>query len=217
MKKQLAKLLAALLALAMLTGCGAAKNDTPAASAGDSSAPSEGTLGTNEIAGLIDQGLSMVLCSREDGILYALYMDEDATAAYKVTAPITDEEDQALSDIYEAEDPALAEAAIMTNLTDVTVTDISDKFPTQEELDAAYVGKTLGDLEEEGYEDCGWMGDEDENSYTFFYDGPLYSISVTPQDGAITGSLDDYSQNDLRALEIASVTFNTFSYGIIEE
>lgn len=215
MKKQLAKLLAALLALAMLTGCGTAKNDTPAASTGDSSAPSEGALGTNEIADLMNQGLSLVMSSRENGVLNALYTDDEMTVACKVTAPVTDEEDQALSDAYEAEDPVFAEATIMTNLTDVTVTDISDKFPTQEALDAAYIGKTLGELEDEGYENTGWFGDE--GDYAFFYDGPMYSISVGLQEGAVTGSLDDYSQNDLRAMEIASVTFDSFSYRILEE
>lgn len=104
--------------------------------------------------------------------------------------------------------------AFLGKLTDVTVTDISDKIPTQDELDA-YVGKTLGDLEEAGFENTGYYGENGINQ--FFYDGPIYNCTVTLAEGVVVENPDDYSVNDLRALEIGAVEYTGLSDNILEQ
>lgn len=103
--------------------------------------------------------------------------------------------------------------AFLGTLTDVTVTDISGKIPSQDELDA-YIGKTLGDLEDAGFENTGFFGEDGINQ--FFYDGPIYCWTVTLADGAAVENMDDYSANDLRALKIGAVEYTGLSSMILE-
>lgn len=103
--------------------------------------------------------------------------------------------------------------AFLGTLNDVTVTDISDKIPSRDELDA-YIGKTLGDLENAGFENTGFFGEDGINR--FFYDGPIYSCTVTLADGVVIENMDDYSVNDLRALKIGTVEYTGLSDMILD-
>lgn len=103
--------------------------------------------------------------------------------------------------------------AFLGTLDNVTVTDISDKIPSQDELDT-YIGKTLGDLENAGFENTGFFGEDGINQ--FFYDGPIYCCKVTLADGVVVENMDDYSANSLRALKIGAVEYTGLSDMILD-
>ena len=112
-------------------------------------------------------------------------------------------------------DSDVKQMAFLSTLTDVEVTDISDMVPTQADLDA-YVGKTMGDMEDDGFYNSGWTG-EPETGYSFYYDGPIYYCMVTPAEGTVIEDMDDLSVNDIRAIEIGAVEFLGISSDILNQ
>lgn len=134
---------------------------------------------------------------------------------YTITIPFTKEEYEAFQAIsFADEDYETKSQEILKSADDITIVDVSDRVPTQAELDELYVGKTLGDLEDAGFMNSGDINDE-EGHYRFFYDGTDYSLLVSPTE--VIEDIDDYSTNDIRALEIASVTFTGFTETIFEK
>lgn len=171
------------------------------------------TAAKNEITGLFDQGYVCTANSADETIWKGIFQPEDSfETVYVVTAPITADDYEAYTQIdFDDEDGV---KAFLGALTDVNVQDITDMLPTQDDLDAL-VGKTFGDLENEGFESTGWSGDPD-MGYSFYYDGPVYCCSVTPAEGTVIEDMDDYSANDIRALEIGSVEFIGVSGALLD-
>lgn len=204
MKKTIAILLAALMLLA-LAACGSKADDTPA----------DDTSARNEITDLYDEGYVCTMSSVDETQWKGVFQMEDSfDKIYMVTADMTAEKYEAYDSIgYDDEEADAKQRAILGSLQNVTVTDITDMVPPQSELDA-YVGKTIGDLEADGFEDSGWIGGEE--GYTFFYDGPVYCCAVTPAEGSKVTNMDDYSANDIRALEIGAVEFQGLSGYILD-
>lgn len=196
MKKLIAMLLAALMLLA-LAACGSKAEDDSA---------------KNEIADLFDEGYVCVMSTSDETQWKGVFQQEESyDKIYMVTADMTAEKYEEFCNIDFDDEDALH--AILGSLQNVTVTDITDMVPSQAELDA-YVGKTIGDLEADGFENSGWSGDP-ETGYSFFYDGPVYCCAVTPTEGTVIEDMDDYSANDIRALEIGAVEFQGLSGYII--
>ena len=50
-----------------------------------------------------------------------------------------------------------------------------------------------------------------DDKYMFYIENSMYALTVTLKDGKITGSIDDYSENDLKTLEIGKVEFTGLS------
>ena len=198
MKKLTAVLLALVMVLA-LAACG-----------GKSAAE-------NEITKLYDEGFECRATTACETEWRGLFMKEDSyDVIYKVIAPMTAKQYEAYSNIgFDDEKAEEKQRAILGALTDVTVEDVADMVPTQEELDA-YVGKTIGDMETDGFENTGWTG-EPETGYSFFYDGPVYYCLVTPAEGIVIEDMDDYSANDIRAMEIGAVEFLGISSYILDQ
>lgn len=197
MKKLIAMLLAALMLLS-LAACGSKAEDTPA---DDASA-------RNEITDLFDEGYICNLSIADENQWKGVFQQEESyDTVYMVTADMTAEKYTEFCDISFDDETALH--TFLGGLQNVTVTDITDMVPSQSELDA-YVGKTIGDLEDDGFESTGWSGDP-EMGYSFFYDGPVYCCAVTPAEGTVIEDMDDYSANDIRALEIGAVEFQGLS------
>lgn len=130
-----------------------------------------------------------------------------------VSAPMT----AALYEAYDAisfmDDYDEQMPAFLGSLEDVTCEDITEKVPTQEELDR-YIDRTMGELEEDGYEQTGYIGDE--GVYSFFYDSDSYCLLVDPIEGTLIEDMDEWSVNALRRLGIGGVTFLGFSGGILD-
>lgn len=200
MKKTITILLAAFMLLT-LVACGSKAEDTPA---------------KNEITDLLDKGYSCVMSTADETQWKGVFQKEDSfDTVYMVTADMTAEKYNDFDSIgFDDPDADAKKNTILGSLPNVVVTDITNKIPAQAELDA-YVGKTLGDLENSGFESTGWCGDP-EDGYTFYYDGPVYCCVVTPAEGTVTENMDDYSTNDIRALKIGKVEFQSFSGSILD-
>jgi len=192
------KIFAMMLALAMLfalAGCGAEKS-----SAED-----------NEITALLDAGYENRMSSYSEDTWCAIFEKEGSYML--VCAPMTKQQEKAHEemDYNDISD----ERSFYAGFENVTLEDLSDRVPTRETLDG-YVGMTLTELEEQGFESMGWSENEDMN-YTFYYEGSEYSLNVIPVDGTVIGDMDDWSRNALRALEIGTVEFAGFSYWMLSE
>ena len=169
----------------------------------------------NEIADLMDRGYECRGWSADETGWRGLFIKEDSyDVVYKAVAPMTAKQYEEYNGYFDDEDAEEKQMAYVKTLTGVEVTDISDMVPTQEELDV-YVGKTLGDMENDGFENTGWTG-EPETGYSFYYDGPVYYCLVNLAEGTVITDMDDYSVNDIRALEIGSVEFLGISYGVLD-
>lgn len=205
MKKILSLILALVTALA-LVACGAAE------SGGEEPAPA----GENEIAQLLAEGYTCTMSTGEEGKWKGIFQKEDdAQAIVKVVAAMSAEEYAEYEAIDWADEEAEAKTnAVLTKLSDVQVTNVSEMIPTQEELDA-YIGMTLGDLELDGFENTG--NTNYEGVYSFFYDGPVYCCTVDLAEGTIIEDMDNYSANDLRELVIGKVEYTGISSYILDD
>ena len=195
--KRIFAMLLCLLTVFALAGCGAEE-------------------GGNEITALYDEGYCLGMCTYDETSWAGLFQKEDSTeTVYKVTAAMTAKQYEAYSEIsFEDEDSEEKTKDILGQLSDVVVTDISGMVPSQEELDS-YIGMTFGELEEAGFENSGYIGDE-ETGYRFFYDGPVFSCTVSTEEGTVITNMDDYSANDIRALKIGGMEFTGFSFNVLE-
>ena len=195
MKKVTAILLMIILILA-LVGCGTVEDSE------------------NEISKLMKEGYSCMMSSASEDMWKGIfYCEGNYDTIYKVVADMSEKEYQAYNDADFNEEII---NGILFGLKNVTVTDISDIVPTQEEMNI-YVGKTLGDLEKDGFENTGWLGEEETGINQFFYDGPVYYCKVTLADGVVVEDMDEYSANDLRELEIGSVEFQGISSYLLDQ
>ncbi len=196
MKKITAMLLCLMMVLA-LVGCGAQEN--------------------KEITALFDEGYTCSLTSYDETSWSGIFQKDGAwDTVYLVTAAMTTKQYEGYSAIgFDDENYETKQMELLGRLADVTVTDITDKVPTQEELDS-YVGMTMGELEDAGFEKTGYMGDPG-MGYEFFFDGSEYTLTVSPEDGEALDDLDNYSENDLSAIRIGVVEFTGFSFNILGE
>ena len=211
MKKVLSICLSIML-IAVLTACGTAPFGDRAV--GGEAADTDGGP-TNEITELVDQGYSTVMTSSDESQWNAVFQqDMNYDTVYKVEAVLTGDQYDRLNEIeWDDENGDQKRFRILGECEDVTVTDITDMIPAQEELDA-YIGKTLGDMEKDGFENTGnsnWDG-----IYEFYMDGPVYCCKVQLAEGIVIEDMDDYSVNDLRAMEIGKVEFSGFASGLID-
>lgn len=195
MKKVTAILLMMILILA-LVGCGTVEDSE------------------NEISKLMKEGYSCMMSSASEDMWKGIfYREGNYDTIYKVVADMSEKEYQAYNDADFNEEII---NGILFGLKNMTVTDISDIVPTQEEMNI-YVGKTLGDLEKDGFENTGWLGEEETGINQFFYDGPVYYCKVTLAGGVVVEDMDEYSANDLRELEIGSVEFQGISSYLLDQ
>ena len=141
-----------------------------------------------------------------DGEWKGVFYNEDYSDVKLVVAKMTDEETEAYDAVdFVADDAEEQQLAIIFKLQDVTVTDISDKVPTQEDLEATWVGKKCGDFEDAGFYNSGNTCDEnDPSSLELYYDGPDYCVAVGFGKN-FKKTLDELSPKDIRGLKVASI------------
>ena len=171
----------------------------------------------NEIIKLFDEGYTCVMSSACETEWRGMFMkDGSYDAVYKIIAPMTTEQYERFSAIaYDDEKAEEKQRVILRELADIDCSDIANMVPTQEELDS-FAGMTIGDMEDMGFENSGWIGEPGEG-YSFYYDGPVFYCTVTPVEGTVIEDMDDYSANDIRALEIGSVEFMGLSSQLLDQ
>lgn len=193
MKKIVAMLLC-LLTLLALAGCGGQKD--------------------NEITALFAEGYEPTSISFYETAWTAIFQKAGGwDSVYLVNASMTKQQSEEYLSIG-CEGDAEAERRLLGQIADVTVTDITDKVPSQETLDA-YIGMTVGDLEAEGYGRIGHADDGKAGYVYLFFDGPDYCLDVTPAESI--DDPDNCSENDLRELTIADVRFSGFSSQFLKD
>lgn len=210
MRKTLRTITMLVLTLTLLFALTACGNNSGAV-------PGETTeYGDNAVAELLNDGYEMIQTTCDETIFKGiLKKGEGWENLYYAEAPMTSELYATYDGIsYDDEDCDARRTAFLTYLEDATVTDISDKVPTQEELNEKYIGKTIGDLIDEGYEDTGYTSDPDTGETSFFYDGPEYCLTVSPKKGTRI-DMDDMSKNDIKKIVIDTVEFQGMSGGLL--
>ena len=206
------KLVSLLLAFAMilsLCACGAKEEPQP-------------EVATNALTEILDKGFTMRGYSYDvDDGFKGLILKEtaefeyDYSEVYKVEIPFTQADCDALDAIpWDAEDCDEQKIAYLSKLTDVTVTDITNLVPSQADLDAL-IGKTFGELEDEGWYNSGWVQTDDGTSFDFYYDGPVFYGKFSLPEGVKVANMDDMSPNDIRELVIGGVEFLGISLDIL--
>lgn len=194
--KKIIKLLLTLLTVLCLCACG-------------------GKQEKNELASLYEKGYETTMSSLTEekwyGLLQKDYSFEDI---YKVEISIDQNTYNKLFEIDTFEEAGAKKFnEILTTIQDCKVTPMADKVPNKDDF-SIYIGKTIQDLENDGYERSGYFFDEE--GCVFFADGPDYSINVQVNEVITDVSIDDYSENDIRALTIKDIKFSNFSFNIFD-
>lgn len=176
------------------------------------SAEQEDKLDANE---LLERGLICSFVSSDPESWKALIQTEGSyDEVYLAEAKIDEAKYDEYANISMEDEKAAREAvkAYVASLKDVKVTDFKDQIPAENTFDD-YIGKTIADLESEGYENSGYtFGDE---GAELFYDGPKYCLSIQIEKS--DENVEKMDEEDFSPLHISSVTFTGFSSRILEE
>lgn len=167
----------------------------------------------NELTSLYDQGYEPTHTSYQDNKWFAIYQkDFSMENAYRVELEMDQETSDKLFEIDRFEEEGEKQfREIVTTLDNCKITSMNDQLPGEGEFDK-YIGKTIQDLENDGYERSG--NTYAEEGCVFYLDGPIYALEVTTNEVITFETMDDYSENDIRALTIKQIKLSGFSYKI---
>ena len=180
-----------------------------------SSSNSKDNTVKNELANIIDQGYEVKQTSYQDNKWNAIYeKDGNYKDAYKVELIMNQETFDKLFELDTFEENQLNEYnEIVTSIPECTVTSMNELLEDESEV-LKFVGKTIKELEDAGYERTGYIYDE--NGFTIFADGPFYSLNVKTNEIITDETIDDYSENDIRELIITEIEITGFSTYIFD-
>lgn len=180
-----------------------------------SSSNSKDNTVKNELANIIDQGYEVRQTSYQDNKWQAIYeLDGNYKDAYKVELTMNQETFDKLFELDILDEEQLKQFnEIVTSISDCTLTPMSDLLHDENEV-MQFVGKTIKDLEDAGYERMGNLYYDD--GCVFFADGPFYSLNVKTDEVITFETMDNYSENDIRALTISGIEISGFSSYIFD-
>lgn len=172
------------------------------------------TKNKNELADLYEKGYEHTSTCLSDNKWTAIYQkDGSYVDAYKVEINMDQKTYDKLLQIDMFEEEGLKEFLdIIEYLPDCKVTSLNDYLPSAGEFNK-YIGLTIQDLENDGYERNGYTYDDE--GCIFFAEGPMYSINVIVDEVITDETIDNYSENDIRALTIKEIEFTGISYNMI--
>ena len=176
-----------------------------------SSSNSKDNTVKNELANIIDQGYEVRQTSYQDNKWSAIYeLNGNYKDAYKVELTMNQEIFDKLFELDTFDEEQLKQFnEIVTRIPDCTLTPMSDLLPDENEV-MQFVGKTIKELEDSGYERMGNLYEDD--GCVFFADGPFYSINIKTDEVITFETMDNYSENDIRELTISGIEITGFSY-----
>jgi len=184
------KLFVVLLTLLCLTACGQKKEE-------------------NEIAKLLKESYNIEASSFDDKSWRGLLNKDDSHII--VVAKMSEKLYEECHEVFFEDEEAYIE--FLKKLEVSKTIDVSDKVPTKQEQQI-YVGKTMGDLEEEGFENTGYI-ESDNYQYNFFYENEELCLTVKSSPDTPITNMDDFSVNDLKELVICEVVDCTISSNIL--
>ena len=147
---------------------------------------------------------SAIFFTYQDGKWSAIYeKDGNYKDAYKVELKMNQETCDMLFELDPFDEDQLKKYnEIVTSIPECTVTSMNELLPDENEA-LKFVGKTIKDLEDAGYERMGYMFNDD--GCVFFADGPFYSLNVKTDEIITDETIDNYSENDIRELTITQI------------
>ena len=176
-----------------------------------SSSNSKDNTVKNELANIIEKGYEVRQTSYQDSKWKAIYeKDGNYKDAYKVELTMNQETFDKLFELDTFDEEQLKQFnEIVTSIPDCTITPMSDLLHDENEV-MQFVGKTIKELEDSGYERMGNLYEDD--GCVFFADGPFYSINIKTDEVITFETMDNYSENDIRELTISGIEITGFSY-----
>lgn len=179
-----------------------------------SGSKTENSAVKNELANIIGQGYEVRQTSYQDSKWKAIYeKDGNYKDAYKVELTMNQETFDKLFELDTFDEEQLKQFnEIVTSIPDCTLTSMSDLLPDENEV-MQFVGKTIKELEDSGYERMGNLYEDD--GCVFFADGPFYSINIKTDEIITFETMDNYSENDIRELTISGIEITGFSYYVL--
>lgn len=175
-----------------------------------SSGKTEDNVVKNELANIIEQGYEVRQTSYQDNKWCAIYeKNGNYKDSYKVELKMDQETNDKLFELDIFDEEQLKQYNdIVTSIPECSVTSMNELLPDENEV-LSFVGKTIKDLEDAGYERMGNMYNED--GCVFFADGPFYSLNVKTNEIITFETMDNYSENDIRELIISGIEITGFS------
>lgn len=150
-------------------------------------------------------------------VFFRKYENDKVCSYYKIVAQgkVPSEQREAYYSIAWEDDLRREQCQeILASLNIISITDVSDRVPTREELDS-YIGKTIGEMESLGYAESGWQHPDPNGVYFFQLDGPFASINATVEDPG--KAMETCSEEEILALTITDVGFSGLSESILYE
>lgn len=176
-----------------------------------SSNKTETSTSKNELASIIEKGYEVRQTSYQDNKWKAIYEKEgNYKDAYKVELTMDQETYDKLFELDILDYDQIKQFnEIVTSIPECTITPMSELLEDESQV-LNFVGKTIKDLEDAGYERMGNLYEED--GCIFFADGPFYSINIKTDEVITFETMDNYSENDIRELTITGIEITGFSY-----
>lgn len=200
MKRLWSIILAAVLILT-LTACG-----KPGKPEGED--PS-GKVYANQVCELLDNGLVCTQIMADESVWKALIQTEGSyEKVYIAEAAITSEQYRQYDAIpMDAEDYEEQLFDYIAELKGITVTDVTGEIPSDEDFNNL-VGKTVGELEDLGYENLGyWIADE--GGMELDFQSLKYAIVVGICEDETPESMEAMPEENFRSLTIKYVHFQS--------
>lgn len=171
----------------------------------------ETSTSKNELASIIEKGYEVRQTSYQDNKWKAIYEKEgNYKDAYKVELTMDQETYDKLFELDILDYDQIKQFnEIVTSIPECTITPMSELLEDESQV-LSFVGKTIKDLEDAGYERMGNLYEED--GCIFFADGPFYSINIKTDEVITFETMDNYSENDIRELTITGIEITGFSY-----
>lgn len=172
-------------------------------------------LGKNEIAKALDEGYEIVMssCYPNDKIWKGIFQKDGSYEDMMIlTADITMEQYEKLESIeWNDEKADEKRATVYGLLSNVQKIDISGFVPSEEELNS-YIGMTLKEFEESGFENSGYTGDN-----FLFYDGTIYSVIVEMDRHGVKKAFEKFNSKDYKKVKVKSVEFTGFAPDFLDQ
>jgi len=167
----------------------------------------------NEIIKLINEGYEEHGCCYSENFFHGMFV-KDNDYVY-VDCGMSEEIYQEVSELdYADEEYETKWLDFLGSLEVKEVKSLNDLIPSEEDL-KQYEGKTLGEIEELGFEQMGYAPESEGNSYYFFYENE--SIDCKVHVNELVEDIDNYSVNDLKELTIKEVVFSDLSSRLLDE
>ena len=163
---------------------------------------SKNEISDNEITILLNEGYENVMSSADEEKMSILLVKDDdyKIASFKMNA----EEYAKLNSISILDDDYDQKMkAFLANFTDITITNLEK--PSEEEF-SDYV--LIGDLENDGYENMGYLGED--NEWILYYSNNIYDIEVKLTNDISFDNYDDLSKIERQTLKIDYINFDGF-------